>query len=67
MKIKITFFNTVPNKAGGYTVHRSTTEKATFVKIYKTENIKRAFFYAKRFINKQSLELGRNTCTEIIG
>ena len=64
--IKITFFNTVPHKAGDYTIHRSTTEKAVFLKIYKTENVKRAFSYAKRFINKQSLELGRNTCTEVI-
>ena len=66
MKVKITFFNTVPHKAGTYTIHRSTTEKATFLKIYKTENVKRAFSYAKRFINKQSLEFGRNTCTEVI-
>jgi hypothetical protein len=66
MKVKITFFNTVPHEAGHYTIYRSTTEKAVFLKIYKTENVKRAFSYAKRFINKQSLELGRNTFVEVV-
>jgi hypothetical protein len=64
MKMKITFYNTVPREDGNYTIYRSTSEKAIFLKIYKTENTKRAFSYSRR-INKQSLELGRNTSIEV--
>jgi hypothetical protein len=66
MKIKITFFNTVPQELGQYTIHRSTTPKEVFFKTYNTESVKRAFSFAKRFIDKQDSELGRNTCIESV-
>ena len=65
-KVKITFYNTVPHNVNNYTIHRSTTPKKVFIKEYNTTNYKRAMSYARRFVNKQREDLGRNTVLELL-
>lgn len=67
--MKITFFNSVPEKFGEYTLHRSTTEKSSIIKTFNTDNSRRAMAFAKRYVKRARIlnaELGHNVRIETV-
>lgn len=68
-RLKLTFYNTKPERFGEYTLFRSTTEKKAFELSYNTDSSKRALSLAKRKRRKiiaENPELGANTRLEFI-